>query len=408
MKPALAILVVLGASAPARADAPAPAAPAVDTADLPPLPPGGEEQSSSATVLAASSAEEDVVVGAAKREQSLGNVASAVTVISADRIRRFGYRTIGEAVAGVAGAYVQDTRIVANLGFRGINILGDFNTRILVLVDGATVNEAWGSFAGISFGSLVSIDDIARIEVIRGPVSSLYGTNAFFGIINIVTRSANESAHEWVHTSINSIAGSITTAGFARGDLKQQIRGSVQFADRIGETSTVPGIGAPGAALKGDGSMTFAASVAGTYNGSFAQVRAYRHRRDSPFAPYNGDPTTHSPYNEYNSQILAEGGHTFELDKQTTMVARGYVNIYEFYDHIVQYNLPTFDDYGDAKTFGAEVRARRELLDNKIGVTVGGEANDSITKSHSFQLGDAGVTVPKNINIEGVYAEANI
>ena len=405
MKRALLILLALGRGA--HAEAPAPA---VDVADLPPLPPAQEEQSSSATVLAASGAEEDVVVGAAKREQSLGNVASAVTVISADRIKRFGYRTIGEAVAGVAGAYVQDTRIVANLGFRGINILGDFNTRILVLVDGATVNEAWGSFAGISFGSLVSIDDIARIEVIRGPVSSVYGTNAFFGIINIVTRGANETPHQWARTSINSIAGSITTAGFARGDLVQQIRGSVQFTDRIGESSAVPGIGDPGTQLKGDGSMSYAASVAGTYNGTFAQVRAFRYRRDSPFAPYNGDPTSSNPYNEYNSQLLVEGGHTFDVSKRLTIVARGYANLYEFYDHIVQYNLPVFEDYGDAKTFGAEVRGRYEVVPGKLGVTAGAEANDNITKSHSYTVpagGSDDVVVPKNINIEGVYAEVD-
>ena len=59
--------------------------PVVDPADLPPLPDATEDESSNVAILAAVSAEEDVVVGAAKREQSLGNVASAVTVISADR-----------------------------------------------------------------------------------------------------------------------------------------------------------------------------------------------------------------------------------------------------------------------------------------------------------------------------------
>jgi iron complex outermembrane receptor protein len=367
--------------------------------------------SSTATVLAASAAEEDVVSGAAKREQSLGNVASAVTVISADRIKRFGYRTIAEAVAGVAGAYVEDTRIVSNLGFRGINITGDFNTRILILVDGATVNEAWGSFAGISFGSLVSIDDIARIEVIRGPVSSVYGTNAFFGIINIVTKAASDLPHEWVRTSINSIAGTVTSAGFARGDLKQQIRGSVQFADRIGETLSLDGVGG---SLKGDGSVTFAAALAGTYNGSFAQVRAFRFRRDSPFAPYNGEPTASDPYNEYNSAVLAEVGHTFDLSKRLTVVARAYANLYEFSDRIAQAppQDPVFKDYGDAKTFGAELRGRYEVVPDKLGLTVGGEANDNITESHSFAETQAGavtsdVRTPKTFNIEGVYADVD-
>src|SRR5512134_535548 len=130
------------------------AQPAVDPADLPPLPPADEDLSSSATVLAAASAEEEVVVGASKREQSLGNVASAVTVVSADRIRRFGYRTIGEAVSGVAGLYLEDNRINASLGIRGLQIPGDFNTRILVLVDGATVNEAWGASSGLGFENL--------------------------------------------------------------------------------------------------------------------------------------------------------------------------------------------------------------------------------------------------------------
>src|SRR3954463_8932123 len=165
----LVAAIVLSAHGVANAQ---PAAPAVDPADLPPLPAASEELSSSATVLAASAAEEDVVVGAAKREQSLGNVASAVTVISGDRIRRFGYRTIGEAVASVAGAYLVDNRLSYSIGVRGLQIPGDFNTRLLVLVDGATVNEAWGAFAGLGFDALVGIDEIALIEVIRGPVSS--------------------------------------------------------------------------------------------------------------------------------------------------------------------------------------------------------------------------------------------
>src|SRR4051812_26887309 len=104
--------------------------PAVDVADLPPLPAADEPATSAATVLAASSVEEDVVVGAAKREQSLGSVASAVTVISGDRIRRFGYRTVGEAVAAVAGGYLVDNRLAYSGGIRGVQIPRGLKTRI--------------------------------------------------------------------------------------------------------------------------------------------------------------------------------------------------------------------------------------------------------------------------------------
>ena len=384
----------------------------VDPGDLPPLPSEGETISSTATVLAASSAEEDVVVGAAKREQSLGNVASAVTVVSADRIRRFGYRTVGEAIAGVAGVYLVDNRLSYSVGIRGLNILGDYNTRILVLVDGATINEAWASFAGLGFDSFISIDEISRIEVIRGPVSSVYGANAFFGIINIVTRSAADSAKAWVKTSINSINGSITSAGFASGDVREQIRGTVQFMDRIGETLTLPDLFGD-QQLKGDGSQQYAASLVGSYNGTFGQIRMYHFYRDSPFAPYNGDPTAVPPYVANDTQLLAEGGHTHEITPRLTVSGRLYANLYWYSDHIIQIDMPPFDDRGYGAAYGVELRGRYEIVaPQKLGITVGTESTYYRTNSQSFTEGLAGcdegaACVPKNFAIEGVYTEVD-
>jgi outer membrane receptor protein involved in Fe transport len=388
-----------------------PPAAAVDVADLPPLPVASEEPSSSAVVLAASEASEDVVVGAAKREQSLGNVASAVTVVSGDRIKRFGYRTVGEAVAGVAGVYLDDNRIVQTVGIRGLNVLGDFNTRILVLVDGATVNEAWGSFAGVGYDTFISIEDVARIEVIRGPVSSLYGANAFFGIINIVTRSAAETPRAWGRVGVNSVNGVVTSAGFASGDVHRQLRGTVQLMDRFGDTSDVPGVGNN---LSGDGGGQVAGSLVGSYQGSFAQVRAYRTRRDDPFAPYSADTSASTPYSEYDTQVLVEGGHTRELTKRLTVAVRGYANFYEYYDHYIQSGAPPWNDYGDGKTYGVEARGRYEIVPDKLGLTAGSEVSYYQTQSHSYQQTAnndgtpdpmADTTVQNDFNIEGVYAE---
>jgi outer membrane receptor for ferrienterochelin and colicins len=411
----VAAVLLLSATAAAQ---PQPSAsdpgPAVDPSDLPPLPTNeGETISSTATVLAASSAEEDVVVGAAKREQSLGNVASAVTVVSADRIKRFGYRTVGEAIAGVAGVYLVDNRLSYSVGIRGLNILGDYNTRILVLVDGATINEAWASFAGLGFDSFISIDEISRIEVIRGPVSSVYGANAFFGIINIVTRGAADAPKAWAHTAINSINGSVTSAGFAAGDVRESVRGTVQFMDRIGETLTLPSVFGD-QQLKGDGSEQVAASLVGNYNGTFGQLRAYHFHRDSPFAPYDGDATAVPPYTAYDTQILAEGGHTHDITPRLSVTARVYANLYWYSDHIIQDNdLPPFDDRGYGAAYGVELRGRYELIaPQKLGITVGTESTYYRTNSKSFTEGDAecpptgdAACVPKNFGIEGVYSE---
>ena len=399
-------LGVAGAAPQPVVDAAPAGVPAVDPADLPPLPSATDDASSAATVLAASDAGEDVVVGAAKREQSLGNVASAVTVITADRIRRFGYRTVSEAIAGVAGIYIQDTRLTQQVGVRGVQIPGGFNSRILVLVDGATVNEAWGGFAGVTYDSLVSIEDISRIEVIRGPVGAVYGSNAFFGILNIVTKSATEQAHAWGHVGISSINGEVASAGFAQGGVNKQVRGSIYALNRIGDTSYVPEIGS---GLDGDGGNSFVGSLVGTYNGSFLQVRGFRSSRDSPFAPYDSDPKGKPPYTLLNYQLLVEGGHTLELSKRATVVVRAYGTLYRYADRIHKLTEPTFLDFGDAKTVGAEARLRYELVDDgKLGITAGGEANYNQTESRAYDASmnaADGVVVPLDFDVEGTYAE---
>jgi len=409
MKRALLLALALWA----RASEAEPPAAAVDVADLPPLPATEEERSSSATVLAASDAQEDVVVGAAKREQSLGNVASAVTVISGDRLRRFGYRTVGEALAAVAGAYLVDTRLAYSIGIRGLAIPGDFNTRILVLIDGASVNEAWGSFAGLGFESLVTIDEIARVELIRGPVSSVYGANAFFGIVNIVTRGAAETPRAWGRVGVHSVNGLISSAGLAAGGVNEQIRGTIAFMNRIGDTTVAPGVGSN---LQGDGSRSYIGSIVGTYHGTFAQIRGYHYYRDSPFAPYISDPAVPRPFRAYDSQLLVEGGHAHDISKRFSLTVRGYFNLYRYSDDIVQVMpKPRFFDIGDGTSIGAELRGRYELIEpQKLGVTAGVEANYNVTNSVAYEEGGeecaptgTAACVPKNYDIEGVYSEVD-
>ncbi len=384
----------------------------VEVEDLPPLPEAIDEQPSNASMLAASEAQEDVVVGAAKREQSLGNVASAVTVIAGDRLRRFGYRTIGEAVAAVAGVYLVDNRLSYSLGIRGLQIPGDFNSRILVLVDGASVNEAWGAFAGVGFDAIVGIDEVSRIEVIRGPVSSVYGTNAFFGIINIVTRNASDSPRAWGRTSINSINGVVSGAGFAAGGLDKQLRGSVFFQNRIGEdTLALPDGGDTNFAA--DGSRSYGVGLVGAYDGTFGQIRASKFTRESPFAPY--DVFTGlggTPYNQVDLHLLVEGGHTRALGKRLTAGVRAYANLYRFSDvsppadPVLENAL---DTTGTAQTLGTEVRGRYEIVvPDRLGITAGAEVSNNRTRSTAFEAptpDELIANTPKKFNLAGIYTE---
>ncbi|MBZ0157660.1 MAG: TonB-dependent receptor [Alphaproteobacteria bacterium] len=129
------------------------------------------------------------IYGASRFEQEVYEAPSSVSIITADEIRKYGYRNLADVLHGVRGFFVTYDRNYHYIGVRGFARPGDFNTRILLLVDGHRLNDNIYEQASIGTLSLIDVDLIDRIEIIRGPGSSLYGSNAFFGVISIITRS---------------------------------------------------------------------------------------------------------------------------------------------------------------------------------------------------------------------------
>lgn len=131
----------------------------------------------------------EVVSGASKYEQKVTEAPASVTVVTSDEIGAFGYRTLAEILQSVRGFFVRDDRNYTYVGVRGFGRVGDYNTRVLLLIDGHRVNE--DIFDGMYVGTeaVLDVDLIERVEVIRGPGSALYGTNALLAVVNIVTRS---------------------------------------------------------------------------------------------------------------------------------------------------------------------------------------------------------------------------
>ena len=131
------------------------------------------------------------VYGASKLEQKTTEAPSSVTIITADEIKKQGYRTLADVLGSVQGFNISYDRNYAFLGARGIS-LGDFNDRVLLLVDGHRVNNDFNDGAFIDTSFLLDIDLVDRVEIIRGPGSALYGNNAFFGVINVITRQGRQ------------------------------------------------------------------------------------------------------------------------------------------------------------------------------------------------------------------------
>ena len=128
------------------------------------------------------------VFGASERIQPVTEVPASVSFITAEDIARHGYRTLADILRGVRGMYVTDDRNFSYLGARGFAKPGDYNSRILLLVNGHRVND--NVFGQAEIGAEFGMDPaiFERVEIIRGPASSLYGDSAFFAVVNVITR----------------------------------------------------------------------------------------------------------------------------------------------------------------------------------------------------------------------------
>ena len=136
------------------------------------------------------SVEVGTVFGASRYGQRVIDAPAPVSIITHEEIARFGYRTLGDVLRGVRGFYVSNDRNYSYLGVRGFSRPGDYNTRVLFLLDGHRLNETVFDSAYIGEDSPVPMEVVERVEIIRGPGSSVYGTNAFFAVVNIVTKVA--------------------------------------------------------------------------------------------------------------------------------------------------------------------------------------------------------------------------
>ena len=169
------------------------------------------------------------VVTASKYSQNSEEAASSIGVITSDEIKKYGYRTLGEALNSQRGMYLSDDKNYIYLGSRGFSRPTDYNNRIVVMIDGHILNEVvyGSSFMGNELG--INLSNIERIEIIRGPGASVYGSGAMLNIINLIMKKGAD---------INGATVSAGIGSFGKKDM------SVTYGKKIKATDfTISGIG---------------------------------------------------------------------------------------------------------------------------------------------------------------------
>lgn len=164
----------------------------------------------------------DVVVTATRTETPIGSVPASVTVISRDDIEKSTAQSADELLEDVVGVFVRHPVGIGAAGTNNIVYMrglgGKIEARVLVLKDGVPINDP--QTQSVEWNE-INIDDIERIEIVRGPGSALYGSNAMGGVINIITRkpakklkTTVEGGYGSLHTWYTAFSNSDTIGKF--------------------------------------------------------------------------------------------------------------------------------------------------------------------------------------------------
>jgi len=160
---------------------------------------------------AAPDSPENLVVTATRVQSSVENIPAGVTVIDRKTIDERGYVSLVDALSAVPGVRVAQSGgpgSQASVFIRGTN-----SNHVLVLIDGVPVNDPADPGGAFNFG-VDTLADVERIEIVRGPMSSLYGSGAIGGVINVITRHGKSAPHGHL-----TLAGGSPRSGLAQGDV---------------------------------------------------------------------------------------------------------------------------------------------------------------------------------------------
>lgn len=174
---------------------------------------------------------EVLVAGATRRVSKLSEAPGTITVVTREELDEWGALTLEEALRYVTSVTFAPGTIATTPQVRDIEQL--FGNKILLLQDGRLLSSV---FRGNFFADLAQpIDNVARIEVVRGPGSALYGANAFAGFINIITRRGDEIEGVEIEGTVGSegLRHGVVVAGDRAGEANWVVEGRIAEADGI-------------------------------------------------------------------------------------------------------------------------------------------------------------------------------
>jgi len=357
------------------------------------------------------------VFSASKYEQKVTEAPARINIITSKEIERYGYQTLADILRSVPGFYTTYDRNYSYTGIRGFGIPGDYDTRILTVVDGHRINENIYDSSNKNQGFVIDVDLIERVEVVRGPASSLYGSSAFFGVINVITKKGRDIQGTEVSVaggSYDSYEGRLSYGEKFSNGLEILLSGT--YYDSKGQRLYFPEFDDPatnnGYAEDAD-DETVPSLFAKLSHGGFTLTATYvEAEKVVPTAPYdtvfNNSGTRTNEYRGY-MDLSYQG----LLDSGADISGRVFYDYYkETGNHIYDYSdagdlsdLQNFSDNARGGWWGGEMQITRNLFDDHR-FTMGAEYRKSVNEDQdSFDVFDVYLKSRTDNYTSGVYLQ---
>ena len=162
---------------------------------------------------------EEVIVTALRLNTTVQQSGSSVSIIDEELIRDRGYNFLADSIVSATGVTLNQNGSFG--GQASVRIRGFSSDQTLVLIDGVPANDTTSPGGGFNFGALDALD-VQRVEVLKGPQSTLWGTDAIGGVVNIVSKPAAEN-----------LSGKISVLGGSFGS--QRLSGTISSANDLGD-----------------------------------------------------------------------------------------------------------------------------------------------------------------------------
>ena len=326
------------------------------------------------------------VSAAAKYEQTVRDAAASVTIVSAQEIETFGFATLAELLSSVRSFYVSYDRNYEYVGARGFSRPTDYNDRILLLVDGHSINDNTYGQAPIGTDFALPLSSVERVEIVRGPGSALYGTYAMLAVINVITKSG---------AALDGLRASAALGSFGRKEAEiaggrkfaggLDLSGSARYLKVDGQDLFFPEYADQGGVARGlDHDEAFAALVSARLGKTALRAGASWRDKGIPTGAFGiifGDPRAKT----IDEREWVDLSHEFPLAYDKALTVRAYYDWYR-YDGTYPYEEGPLTDHTRGVWAGGEARLAWDLNSGNR-LTLGSEYRYNFRSTYSWETG---------------------